>query len=74
VAIATAEGLTKVAGALNAPGGDEAMKLRIAEQYVGEFGNLAKEGNTLVLPANLSDLGSMIALATSIVKEKKGTA
>ena len=74
VAKATAEGLTEVAGALSAPGGPDAMKLRIAEQYLGEFGNLAKEGNTLVLPANLSDIGSMIALATSIVKEKRGTA
>lgn len=74
VATATAEGITKVAASINAPGGEDAMKLRIAEQYVGEFGNLAKEANTLVLPANLSDLGSMIAMATSIVKERKGAA
>jgi hypothetical protein len=43
------------------------MKLRIAEQYVAQFGELAKAGNTLVLPANLSDVGSMIALATKLV-------
>jgi regulator of protease activity HflC (stomatin/prohibitin superfamily) len=72
VAAATAEGLRIVAAALNAPGGSEAMKLRIAEQYVSEFGNLAKQGNTLVLPASLSDIGSMIALATSIVKDGPG--
>jgi regulator of protease activity HflC (stomatin/prohibitin superfamily) len=71
VASATAAGLTKVADALNAPGGENAMKLRVAEQYVSEFGKLAKVGNTLVLPANLSDLGSMITLATSIVQDKK---
>ncbi|MBK6898779.1 MAG: paraslipin [bacterium] len=68
VATATAEGLRQVAAALSTPGGDQAMRLRVAEQYVGEFGRLAKVGNTLVLPANLSDVGSMIALATNIVK------
>ena len=67
-ATATAEGLRKVAAALDAPGGDQAMRLRVAEQYVGEFGRLAKAGNTLVLPANLGDVGGMIALATNIVK------
>jgi regulator of protease activity HflC (stomatin/prohibitin superfamily) len=68
VATATAEGLRQVAAALSNPGGEQAMRLRVAEQYVGEFGRLAKVGNTLVLPANLSDVGSMIALATNIVK------
>ena len=68
VATATAEGLRQVASALSTPGGEQAMRLRVAEQYVGEFGRLAKAGNTLVLPANLSDVGSMIALATNIVK------
>ena len=68
VATATAEGLRQVASALSTPGGDQAMRLRVAEQYVNEFGKLAKAGNTLVLPANLSDVGSMIALATNIVK------
>ena len=68
VATATAEGLRQVAAALSTPGGEQAMRLRVAEQYVGEFGRLAKAGNTLVLPANLSDVGGMIALATNIVK------
>ena len=70
VASATAEGLSKVALAVNAQGGAEAMQLRIAEQYVAQFGNLAKEGNTFVVPANLGDLTSMMALATDIVKGK----
>jgi regulator of protease activity HflC (stomatin/prohibitin superfamily) len=48
VATATAEGLQRVAASLQAPGGDAAMQLRIAEQYIREFGNLAKEGNTFV--------------------------
>ncbi len=72
VAKATAGGLHLVANALINEGGDAAMKLRIAEAYVQQFGNLAKEGNTLVVPANLSDLTSMIALASNIVGNKSG--
>jgi regulator of protease activity HflC (stomatin/prohibitin superfamily) len=68
VAHATAEGLRKVAESIAAPGGVEAVQLRVAEQYVEQFGNLAKSGNTLVLPATLSDVGSMIALATSVLR------
>ena len=69
IANATAQGLRDVALALREDGGEAAMKLRIAEDYVAQFGNLAKEGNTLVVPANLGDISSMIALATSIVKD-----
>jgi regulator of protease activity HflC (stomatin/prohibitin superfamily) len=69
VAVATAEGLRKVAEALSVQGGLDAMQLRIAEQYVTQFGAIAKEGNTLVIPANLSDIASMLALATNIVKD-----
>ncbi len=72
VATATGEGLTKVAIAVIAQGGAEAMQLRIAEQYVAQFGNLAKKGNTYVVPANLGDLTSMMALATDIAKGKGG--
>jgi regulator of protease activity HflC (stomatin/prohibitin superfamily) len=71
VANATAEGLRVVAEALSAKGGNEAMQLRIAEQYVAEFGNLAKTGNTLVVPADLSNIAGMIAMATQIAKETK---
>ncbi len=74
VATATAEGLRRVAEALRQEGGPEAMRLRIAEQYVEQFGELAKAGNTLVLPANLSDVGSMIALATKLVGGGDGEA
>ena len=72
VATATAEGLRRVAQAVTDQGGPEAMQLRIAEQYIGQFGNLAKTGNTFVVPANLGDLTSMMALATDIVKRKPG--
>jgi regulator of protease activity HflC (stomatin/prohibitin superfamily) len=68
VAHATAEGLRKVAESIGAPGGVEAVQLRVAEQYLEQFGKLAKAGNTFVLPANLSDVGSMIALATSVLR------
>jgi regulator of protease activity HflC (stomatin/prohibitin superfamily) len=72
VATATAEGLRRVANAVIDQGGAEAMQLRIAEQYIGEFGNLAKTGNTFVVPANLADLTSMMALATDIAKRRSG--
>ncbi len=68
VAEATAEGLKKVADALNAEGGDKAMQLRVAENYLERFGNLAKEGNTLIVPANLSDMTSMIGAATRVLQ------
>ena len=68
VADATAQGLARVATALTAPGGNQAMQLRIAEQYVEQFGRLAREANTLVIPANLSDMASMLALATRVLR------
>jgi len=72
VATATAEGLRSVAQAVVTEGGHEAMQLRIAEDYVDKFGNLAKEANTLIIPANLSDIASMISMATSIFKHGEG--
>ena len=72
VATATAEGLKQVGEALSGRGGIEAMQLRVAEEYVKQFGQLANEASsTLVVPANLSDIASMIALATSVVKSQK---
>jgi regulator of protease activity HflC (stomatin/prohibitin superfamily) len=70
IAKATAEGLRQVAQAVSTEGGPEAMKLRIAEEYIEQFGNLAKKSNTLVIPANLSDISSMISLATTIIGDK----
>src|SRR5437762_9543731 len=68
VAVATADGLRKVAEALRTPGGHEAMQLRIAEQYVTAFGNLAKSGTSMIVPANLTDISSVIATAMSAIK------
>ena len=68
VAGATAEGIRKIALAINEPGGQEAVNLRVAEQYIKEFGNLAKENNTIILPADLGDIGGLVATATSVLK------
>jgi regulator of protease activity HflC (stomatin/prohibitin superfamily) len=72
VATATAEGIRKVAEAITLPGGFEAVQLRVAEQYIQQFGELAKTSNTLVLPANVADVGSMIALAMKAVGRQPG--
>jgi regulator of protease activity HflC (stomatin/prohibitin superfamily) len=69
IAQATAEGLRKVADTIRVPGGQEAVQLRVAEQYIAQFGELAKTNNTLVLPASVSDVGSMIALAMSAIRQ-----
>lgn len=71
VAEATAEGLRQVAMALCEEGGDAAMKLRVAEDYLEQFGKLAGRSNTLVIPANLSEISSMISLATTILDPHK---
>lgn len=72
IAIATSEGIRKVAEAIQDPGGFEAVQLRVAEQYIGEFGELAKASNTLVLPASVADVGSMIALAMNVINKNPG--
>jgi regulator of protease activity HflC (stomatin/prohibitin superfamily) len=69
VATATAEGLRLVAAALSETGGIEAMQLRIGEEYVRQFGKLAQAGTTLIVPANLSDLASIVQMATSIARK-----
>jgi regulator of protease activity HflC (stomatin/prohibitin superfamily) len=61
LATATAMGIRAIAEAIESPGGAQAVNLRIAEQYVKEFGNLAKTNNTLIIPNNLSDVGGMVA-------------
>src|SRR5215216_5754550 len=66
VASATAEGLREVAAAIQTPGGIEAVQLRVAEQYVSQFGEIAKETNTVVVPANVGDVAGMIATAMKV--------
>ena len=67
IATATAEGLRRVADAIKVEGGPEAMQLRVAEQYVAQFGELAKKTTTLVVPANTADIAGMITLATQVI-------
>jgi len=66
VAAATAEGIRQVASAIRTDGGMEAVQLRVAEQYVSQFGNLAQKTNTVVVPANVSDVAGMIAAAMKV--------
>lgn len=68
IAEATARAINLVAESVRAPGGMEAVNLRVAESYVDAFGNVAKQGNTLILPANLADMGGLVATAMSVVK------
>jgi regulator of protease activity HflC (stomatin/prohibitin superfamily) len=72
VATATAEGIKRVAEAIKTDGGHDAVRLRVAEQYVTQFGQIAQKSTNLVLPANLSDVGSMIALAMNVYNQQAG--
>lgn len=71
VASATAQAIQQVAQAIQSPGGMDAVNLKVAEKYVEAFGNVAKVGNTLILPGNMADMGSMVAAAMTIVKTQK---
>lgn len=71
VALATAEGIKKVAESLSMAGGEMAANLRVAEKYIAEFGNLAKENNTMIIPANLGDISSMVATVMSVLGHAK---
>ena len=72
VATATAEGIRRVAEAIKVDGGFEAVQLRVAEQYIAQFGRLAEGSTNLILPANASDVGSMVALAMNVFKQQQG--
>jgi len=71
IAKATADGLRDVAEAINTAGGKDAVALRVAEQYVHEFGKLAKTNNTMILPAELSNIGSAVAAITKTLESVK---
>ncbi|STZ76146.1 SPFH domain-containing protein [Bergeriella denitrificans] len=71
VAEANADAIRQIAAALQTPGGNEAVNLKVAEQYVAAFGNLAKEGNTLIMPANVADIGSLVSAGLKIVEGNK---
>lgn len=68
VAEATANGIREIASAINEKGGINAVNLRIAEQYLNEFGKLAKTNNSIIIPSDLSDIAGMIKAASSVIK------
>lgn len=69
VAQATSEGIQKVAESINIPGGFEAVQLKVAEQYVEKFGQLAKQNNTMILPTNLADIAGFVSGAMAAIKK-----
>lgn len=73
VAQATAEGLKAIALAIQEKGGTDAVNLRIAEQYLNEFGKLAKENNTMIIPTDMADVAGILATAGKVLKESGGT-
>ncbi|MHC4741922.1 MAG: SPFH domain-containing protein [Planctomycetota bacterium] len=68
VADATANGIRAIAKAINEKGGEDAVNLRIAEQYLGEFGKLAKTNNSIIIPTNLADIAGVIKAAKSVIQ------
>ncbi len=71
IAEASAEAIRKTAAAIREPGGSDAVNLKVAEQYVAAFSNLAKTNNSIIVPANLSDMSGLIAGAMQVVKSQK---
>ena len=69
VAQATARGIREIASAIAAPGGSQAVNLRIAEQYLGEFGKLATKSNTMIIPANMTDVATTVATVARIFSQ-----
>ncbi len=73
VAMATAKGIREIASAINEKGGLQAVNLRIAEQYLGEFGKLAMKNNTMIIPANLTDVAGTVAVIAKMFSELSKT-
>ena len=73
VAEATANGIREIAAAINEEGGVNAVNLRIAEQYLEEFGNLAKTNNSMIIPSDLADIAGVIKAASSVIKQQNQT-
>ena len=71
VATANAEGIKRVAEASRAPGGAEAIQLKVAQQYIEEFGKVINNADTIILPSNLSDVAAMITTAMNVVQQTK---
>jgi len=70
IAEATGNGIREIASAINEKGGVNAVNLRIAEQYLDEFGKLAKTNNSIIIPTNLADIAGVIKAAASVIKDQ----
>jgi len=70
IAEASAEAIRKTAAAIQSPGGSDAVNLKVAEQYVAAFSQLAKTNNSIIIPANMGDIGGLIATAMQVVKSQ----
>ena len=68
VAEAQAEGIRKVASALNEPGGMNSVNMQLAQQYLVQFGQLAKTNNSMIIPADLADVAGVLKACSSIIK------
>ena len=71
VAEATADSIKMVGEAIQSKGGYEAIQLKVAENYIEQFGKMAKESNTMILPSNMADVASVIATAMNVIKQQK---
>ena len=71
VAFATATGIREIAKAINEQGGRDAVNLRVAEQYLNEFGKLAQTNNSMIIPTDLADIAGVIKAATSVIQQQK---
>ena len=71
VAEATSLGIREIAKAIDGPSGSAAVNLRLAEQYIAEFGKIAKAGNTMVLPTDMANIAGFLKAAQAVVKEVK---
>jgi len=72
VAEATAQGIRSIAQALQEPGGEDAMSLRIAEQWIAEFGKLAKSSNTMIIPTDIADITGTVAGLAKVLRSTGG--
>jgi regulator of protease activity HflC (stomatin/prohibitin superfamily) len=71
VASATAEGIRRVAESMNLPGGQQAVQLKVAEQYIGEFGKVINNADTIILPSNVADIAGVITTAMNVINQVK---
>ena len=69
VADAQAEGIRKVAAALNEPGGINSVNMQLAQQYLAQFGNLAKQNNTMIIPSDLANVAGVLKACSAIIKK-----